>query len=301
MRICSLLPAATEIVAGLGLADDLVAISHECDYPRDIRGKPVVIRSAVEAGGTSSRAIDSRVRAALKAGTGLYRIDAALLREANPDLILTQTLCDVCAVTPTEVQRALADLGGSARVVSLNPASLEDVFRDIETIGRATGQGERARRWVEELEDRVERMRALLGNEPRRRVACIEWLDPIYSAGHWVPELVHLAGGLELLATPGTKSAPIPWDRVRDAAPDVLVFMPCGFSIDRTLTEMDLMTSRPGWTDLPAVKSGAVYVVDGAAYFNRPGPRLVEGMELLAALFHPSLFGEHLPAGACRL
>jgi iron complex transport system substrate-binding protein len=301
MRICSLLPAATEIVAALGLADDLVAISHECDYPPEIRRKPVVIRSTVEAGGTSSPAIDLQVRTALKAGTGLYRVDAALLRQANPDLIITQTLCDVCAVTPTEVQQALGELGGSARVVSLNPVSLEDVFRDIQTIGRATGQEEQAGRWVAELRDRVERIRARLSNEPRRRVACIEWLDPIYSAGHWVPELVHLAGGLELLATPGTKSAPIPWDLVRDAAPDILVFMPCGFSIDRTLTEMDLMTSRPGWTDLPAVKSGAVYVVDGLAYFNRPGPRLVEGMELLAALFHPSLFGDHLPAGACRL
>lgn len=301
MRICSLLPAATEIVATLGLADDLVAISHECDYPPDIRRKPVVIRSAVEVGGTSSRAIDLQVRAALKAGTGLYRIDAVLLRQANPDLIITQTLCDVCAVTPTEVQQALAGLGRSTRVLSLNPISLEDVFRDIETIGQATGQEERASRWVAELRDRVERIRTLVGHEPRPRVACIEWLDPIYSAGHWVPELVHLAGGTELLATAGMKSAPLPWEQVRDSAPEVLIFMPCGFSIDRTLTEITLMTSRPGWTDLPAVRSGAVYVVDGSAYFNRPGPRLVEGVELLAALLHPPLFGHRLPAGACRL
>ena len=301
MRICSLLPGATEVVAALGLADDLVAISHECDYPPEIRAKPVVIRSEVKPERTSSLEIDRQVRAALKTGTSLYRIDEALLRRADPDLLITQDLCDVCAVTPTEVQRALTGLGQTPRMLSLNPSSLDDVFRDIRTIGLATGRDAQAHRWVEELKGRVEAVRTALANETRRRVACIEWLDPIYSAGHWVPELVHLAGGMDLLAPAGAKSAVVPWDRVRDNAPDVLVLMPCGFSIARTISELDRLTCRPGWAELPAVQSGEVYAVEGPAYFNRPGPRLVEGLEILASLFHPHRFGNRIPAGSSRI
>ena len=301
MRICSLLPGATEVVAALGLADDLVAISHECDYPPEIRAKPVVIRSRVEPERTSSRDIDLQVRAALKAGTGLYRIDEDLLRRAEPDLIITQDLCDVCAVTPAEVQRALKGLERAPRMLSLNPSNLEDVFRDIKAIGSVTGRDEQARRWVEELKGRVNAVRAVLANDNPRRVACLEWLDPIYSAGHWIPELVNLAGGMDLLATAGAKSAVVSWDRVRDLAPEVLVLMPCGFSIARTLSELDRLTSRPGWADVPAVRSGEVYAVDGSAYFNRPGPRLVDGLELLASLFYPQRFGNRVPEGAKRI
>ncbi len=301
MRICSLLPGATEVVAALGLADDLVAVSHECDYPPAVRAKPVVIRSEVEPERTSSRDIDRQVRTALKAGTGLYRIDEDLLRRADPDLIITQDLCEVCAVTPTEVRRALAGLGRTPRMLSLNPSSLEDVLRDIRAIGSAIGREAYARRWVEELKGRLDAVRAALADDHRRRVACLEWLDPIYSAGHWVPQLVTWAGGLDLLAQAGAKSAVVPWDRVRDNAPDVLILMPCGFSIARTLSELDRLTSRPGWGELPAVRSGEVYAVEGPAYFNRPGPRLVDGVEILAALFHPHRFGNRVPEGALRV
>lgn len=301
MRICSLLPGATEVVAALGLSDDLVAISHECDYPPEIRPKPVVIKSAVDSQKTSSPAIDRQIREAIRNGEGLYRIDESLLNSVRPDLIITQSLCDVCAVTPTEVQRALAGLERKPRILSLDPTDLSGVLRDIETIGSATGSDAQARRLVQGLRDRIARVQTLVQEEPRRRTACIEWLEPLYCAGHWVPEMVTLAGGVDLLATAGAPSVRIAWEQVAAAKPDVLVLMPCGFSIDRTCSELDLLTSRPGWNDLPAVRNKQVYAVEGAAYFNRSGPRLVDGVELLAALLHPSRFGNRLPEGARRI
>jgi len=301
VRICSLLPGATEIVAALGLADDLVAISHECDYPPEIRPKPVLIKSTVDPQRTSSPAIDRQVREAVRNGDGLYRIDDVLLNRVQPDLLITQDLCDVCAITPTEVQRAIAGLPRKPRILSLAPTDLDSLFDDIQAIGSATGRDEQARRLVRGLQDRIARVQALVQSEPPRRAACIEWLDPLYSAGHWVPEMVRLAGGNELLAAAGAPSARIAWAQVVEAQPDALVLMPCGFGIDRTRSELDLLSSRPGWRDLPAVRNNAVYAVDGAAYFNRPGPRLVDGIELLAALFHPHLFGGRLPEGACRI
>ncbi len=300
MRICSLLPGATEVVATLGLADDLVAISHECDYPPEIRQKPVIIRSAVDPKQTSSPNIDRQVREALREGQGLYRIDEALLRRLDPDLILTQSLCDVCAVTPTEVKRVLAGLARRPQMISLDATDLQGVFRDIEAIGVATGRDAKARWLVEALTGRLAKVRALVEGETPRRVACIEWLDPLYCAGHWVPEMVTLAGGADLLATAGAPSTQISWEQVRGAHPDVLVLMPCGFSIDRTLSELDRLTSRPGWNDVPAVQDGSVYAVEGPAYFNRSGPRLVDGVELLAALFFPHRFGNRIPEGARR-
>jgi len=300
MRICSLLPGATEVVATLGLADDLVAISHECDYPPEIRQKPVIIRSIVDPKQTSSPNIDRQVREALREGQGLYRIDEALLRRLDPDLIITQSLCDVCAVTPTEVTRVLAGLARRPQMISLDATDLQGVFRDIEAIGVATGRDAKARWLVEALTGRLAKVRALVEGETPRRVACIEWLDPLYCAGHWVPEMVTLAGGADLLATAGAPSTQISWEQVRGAQPDVLVLMPCGFSIDRTLSELDRLTSRPGWNDVPAVQDGSVYAVEGPAYFNRSGPRLVDGVELLAALFFPHRFGNRIPEGARR-
>jgi iron complex transport system substrate-binding protein len=301
MRICSLLPGATEVVAALGLADDLVAISHECDYPFEIRSKPVIIRSAIDPDRTSSPDIDRQVRETLKTGGGLYRIDEAMLRQIAPDLIITQDLCEVCAVTPRDIQHAIGGMERPPHILSLNPTRLEDVFRDIITIGTATGREPQALGWVARLRDRVDAVRNAVDHAVPRSVACLEWLDPLYSAGHWVPEIVGLAGGRDLLAPVGSKSAVVSWEAVTGLAPAVLVLMPCGFSIARTLTESHRMTSRPGWSELPAVRSGEVFAVDGPAYFNRPGPRLVDGLELLAALFHPDRFGHHVPAGACRL
>jgi iron complex transport system substrate-binding protein len=300
MRICSLLPGATEIVAGLGLADQLVAISHECDFPAEICAKPVVIQSRIDPEETTSSGIDEQVRTALNSGRSLYRINEVVLRQVNPTLIITQDLCDVCAVTPAEVRRALAG-GPSARILSLNPSGLEDVFRDIELIGVATGCREAAVRWIDHLRARIDMVRRTVAETAPRQVVCLEWLDPLYSAGHWVPELVSLAGGQEVLAQPGAPSAHLTWEQVRDAGPEVLVLMPCGFRIERTLKELDRLTLRPGWKDLPAVRNGEAYIVEGPAYFNRPGPRLISGLELLARLFHPDRYGPALPEGAHRV
>jgi len=301
VRICSLLPGATEVVAALGLVDDLVAISHECDYPPEIRPKPVVIRSIVDPQQTDSTTIDRQVREAARSGSGLYRIDESLLHRLSPDLIITQSLCDVCAVTPDEVQRALAGLERTPRVLSLDATNLAGVFRDIAAIGTATGRDAEASRLVEMLNGRLAEVQALVQGEAPRRVACLEWLDPLYCAGHWVPEMVGRAGGTDLLGKAGSPSTKVSWEQVRDARPDVLVLMPCGFDINRTLAELDRLTSRPGWADLPAVRAGLVYAVEGPAYFNRSGLRLVDGVELLAALFHPRRFGNRLPGGARRV
>jgi len=299
MRICSLLPSATEIVAGLGLADELVAISHECDHPPNIGTKPVVVRSVIETD-RPSREIDAQVRASVAERRGLYRLDDALLRTLDPTLVITQDLCDVCAVTPTEVQRAMAGLTPAPRLLSLNSSRLDDVFEDIGRIGSATHREERATQWVKALKSRVQQICRTVAGAPVRRVACLEWLDPLYSAGHWVPELVALAGGEDLLGKPGEKSSVVSWEQVRATAPEVIVLMPCGLSVERTLLELDRLTSRSGWAALPAVMQEEVYAVDGPAYFNRPGPRLVDGLELLAALFHPRLFPSR-PPGARRI
>jgi len=257
--------------------------------------------SATNATTRRTPAIDRQVRDALQKGNGLYRIDESLLHRLDPDLIITQSLCEVCAVTPSEVQRALAGLKRTPQLLSLNPTTLEDVYRDIEAIGKATGKDVQAHRLVESLRSRVAKVRERIQGDRPRRVACLEWLEPLYCAGHWVPEMVRLAGGVELLAEAGAPSAVVSWERVLGCQPDVLVVMPCGFTIDRTATELDLLTARPGWKDLPAVQAGAVYAVEGPAYFNRSGPRLVDGVELLAALFHPHRFGHRIPDGARRI
>lgn len=301
MRICSLLPSATEVVAGLGLANDLVGISHECDYPPEIRDKPVVIRSRLNMTGATSPAIDSQVRAAATSGRGLYRIDEGLLRQARPDLIITQDLCEVCAVTPTEVSRAIAGLTPLPDIVTLNPTTLADVFDDIQRIGAITDHQRTAAEWLSSLRARINNIRIRLASVAVRRVVCLEWLEPLYSAGHWVPDLVRLAGGVDVLATAGLKSAVLEWAQVVQASPDILILMPCGFSIEQTLSEIDRVTRRNGWSELPAVRHGEVYAVDGPAFFNRPGPRLVEGAEVLARLFHPGSFDGAIPSGARRV
>jgi iron complex transport system substrate-binding protein len=301
MRICSLLPSATEVVAGLGLVNDLVGISHECDYPPEIKNKPILIRSRIDTASGTSPAIDLQVRAAGSSGTGLYSIDDRLLRQARPDLIITQDLCAVCAVTPSEVSRAIAGLTPVPEIVTLNPTTLDDVFADIERMGAITNQQHTAIEWLRRLRARVDNVQTQVASAPVRRVVCLEWLEPLYSAGHWVPDLVTLAGGTDVLATSGLKSAVIEWAQVVHASPDVIILMPCGFSIEQTLSELDRVRRRNGWDDLPAVRHGEVYAVDGPAFFNRPGPRLVDGAELLARLFHPERFDGAIPGGARRV
>jgi iron complex transport system substrate-binding protein len=288
VRIASLLPSATEIVCALGLEDQLVAVTHECDYPASVVGKPVVTASLIEGNGSSS-AIDRHIRRLVHAGSSIYRLDADRLQALKPDLILTQELCDVCAVSYPIVEEAAHRLDASTQLVSLEPERLEDVFKHIALVARLAGRPSAAPAIITSLEDRVEAVRRLLSRVAPARVVCLEWLDPIYSCGHWTPELVELAGGLELLGVAGRPARPVARDAVLEADPDALVVIACGFSLSKSLAEVASLAGRAGWDQLRAVRSGRVYVVDGNAFFSRPGPRLVTSVEILAGLLHPDL------------
>jgi iron complex transport system substrate-binding protein len=284
MRIVSLLPSATEIVCALGLGHSLVGVSHDCDYPPEVRGKPTLSEAIVTAAMPSAE-IDSRIRAQLHRGTSVYHLDATALSALAPDLILTQELCEVCAPSFSEVRRAARVLEGRARLVSLEPHGLEDILATILEVGRQTETSAAAEALVSQLRARIEQVRRRPLTGPRPRVLCVEWLDPLFVAGHWLPEMVALAGGWDGLARPGENSFVVEWDQVRDYAPEVVLVMPCGFDLARTRQEIPLVTGRPGWDDLPAARTGRVFLVDGSAYFNRPGPRIVRGLEILADLF----------------
>jgi iron complex transport system substrate-binding protein len=302
MKICSLLPGATEVVAALGAADDLVGISHECDYPPSVRNKPVLVRPVIDSDRSSSPDIDRQVHAAASAGRNLYSLDAALFARTAPDLVITQDLCHVCAITPDQLQQAIGALPKPPRLLTLNPTSLDDILTDTERIGDAIGRGADGRALASELRSRLESIQSTVTQAGERpTVVCLEWLDPLYVGGHWVPEMVSRAGGKDLLGRPGARSEKVTWEQVLAAKPDILILMPCSFSAERTLREVTLVTSRPGWERLPAVKTGQVFAVDSSSFFSRPSPRLVEGVALLAALFHPALFGDTLPAGAQRV
>ncbi len=293
MRICSLLPSATEIVFALGLGDQVVGVTHECDYPPAARRRPVVVHSTVDPAAMASADIEAAVRASLQGGEGLYVIDAETLRRADPDLIVTQDLCDVCALPAAAVTAAIESLPRRPRVISLKPERLADVLADIRHVGAATGRSAEAGRLVAELIERIATVGKMTARvEPRPRVLCIEWLDPIYVGGHWIPEMVNLAGGQDVAGVAGQKSRIVPWDDLRPTQPQVIVLMPCGFDAARMAYERGLLERLPGWSDLPAVRSGRVYATDASAYFSRPGPRLVEGLEILAHFIHPDRFPE---------
>lgn len=291
MRVCSFLPSATEIVFALGLGDEVVGVTHECDYPPAARTKPVVVHSTVEPAVLSSGEIEDAVRASLQTGEGLYVVDPEALRIADPDLIVTQDLCDVCALPAEAVTSAIAGLRRQPKVISLKPERLSEVLADIRHVGAVAGRREEASRLAAELTQRITTVGRLTARvEARPRVLCIEWFDPIYVGGHWVPEMVNLAGGVDVLGKAGEKSRIIPWEEARAAAPEVIVLLPCGFGPERITKEVYLLERLPGWDDLPAVRSGRVYGTDASAYFSRPGPRLVDGLEILAHFLHPDIF-----------
>jgi iron complex transport system substrate-binding protein len=300
MRICSLLPGATEIVYALGLGDAIVGVTHECDYPPDAKQKPVIVRSVIDPMRMSASEIDRKVGELLQAGTGLYSIDDQAFDAAAPDVILTQGLCEVCALDYNAVVKAAARLPNRPQIISLNPHSLNDILDDITTVGATTERQSAAAALVENLRQRIERVGE---REPdkRPRVVCLEWFEPLYSAGHWVPEMVALAGGYDVLGKKGQPSAKIEWDEVVHARPEVVLLMPCGFDVRRTVGESTPLRALPGWNELPAVKNGNVFALNGNAYFSRPGPRLVNGLELLARIIHPETVTWSLsPADAAR-
>jgi iron complex transport system substrate-binding protein len=285
MKICSLLPSATEILFSLGLGDQVVGVSHECDFPPEARGKPVLIKSRVSH--TESAAeIDRQVREFLARGESLYSVDFEALAAIEPDLIVTQDLCHVCAATPDDLASALAHLPRQPVVVTLNPHSLADVCADIRGVGEATGRSEQANAVASQFERDVEQVERDVAGLPRRGVVCLEWLDPPYVAGHWVPEMVTRAGGTDLLGRAGNPSFRLEWQDVLAVQPDVILIMPCGYSLEHASAEFRKLCLPQGWQDLPAVQNGDVYVVEASGYFSRPGPRLATGMKILADAIH---------------
>lgn len=289
MRVVSLLPSATEMVYFAGAADSLVGVTHECDHPPGIEDLPKVTSSRIDPS-LSGAEIDAEVNRLVTDDESLYALDAALLEGLAPDLVITQGLCDVCAVSTGLVEEAVSGLRNRPELLVLNPTSLQDVLEDFVKVGDALGRGERMKRDVAALRERLDEIEDKAAGLQRPGVGCIEWLDPPFSAGHWVPEMVRLAGGRDLFAGPGERSARLDWPSVFEAAPEVLVLMPCGFDAARAAEEAEELMNLPGWRDLPAVKNGRVWVVDANSFFSRPAPRLVEGVEILAHILHPETF-----------
>jgi len=280
VRIASLLPSATEIVCSLGLENELVGVTHECDYPESVRGKPVLTRSVLS-GTRSGAEVDRHIRELVHRGSSIYALDAPLLEALHPDLILTQELCEVCAVSYPIVERAARRLGSSPQLVSLEPETLEDVFENIRVVGGLAGRSDTAERVCASLRRRIAVVEQQVTGRPRRRVVCLEWVDPPYNCGHWTPELVKIAGGEERLGVAGRPAHPVQWPQVMEAQPEVVVVMACGFSLERSLREIEAAGSR--FDSLAA----ELWVVDGNAYFSRPGPRLVDSIEIMAGILHP--------------
>ena len=303
MRIVSLLPSATEIVCAIGLGDELVGVTHECDFPPEAVGKPIITRSVHDLTTASSREIHRLVTASIHGGSSLYILDEAALAAAEPDLILTQELCRVCAVSYREVNQVARAIDAEITVVSLEPSSIEGILNTISTVGAMTEAEDAALDLVESLRERLgaveERVQARR-DEGRRapRVVPLEWLDPPFTAGHWVPEQIRRAGGWDLLGSDGDKSQQTTWDAVSEVDPEMLLLMPCGFHLAETIREWARTKRPPGYADISAVRRDQVFALDGSAYFSRPGPRVIDGIELLAEIFDPDTFVDVAPFGS---
>jgi iron complex transport system substrate-binding protein len=295
MRIVSLLPSTTEIVCALGLEDALVGITHECDYPPSVVNKPRLTSSRISHETMTSKEIDHAVRAQLANLDGhgsIYDLDEARLRALKPDLILTQELCEVCAVSYKTVEHAARMFEAEVRVVSLEPNTIADIFDNIRMVGDVTGQKSEADRLVGELNRRLERVRELTARLDRRpRTLMLEWLEPAFAPGHWVPEQVEIAGGDHGFGRAGQRSVTTTAEEISAYAPEVIVLIPCGYYKEDILRHLPGANLPAGWKDLPAVRSGEVWATDATSYFSRPGPRVIEGVEILARILHPEIFG----------
>lgn len=303
MKVCSLLPSATEMLFAMGAGDEVVGVTFECDYPAEASGRPQVVSSHMPKGLTPAE-IDGLVRATGAEGKSLYFADFEQMERLAPDVIVLQDLCHVCAIDSPTLARDMSRLASRPQVVSLGASSLEGVFGEIEMLGEVVGRGAEARALAATLRGRVERVRQSVGVEAKRpRVLCLEWLDPLFQGGHWVPEMVEIAGGEAVLAEPAEKSRRITWEDVAGAEPEIVVAMPCGYHLADTVAQFrEISRGYPEqWSDLPAVRDGRVYAVDGSAYFSRPGPRLADGVEILRAIVSGEGW-ERLPAeGVARL
>jgi iron complex transport system substrate-binding protein len=291
-RIVSLLPSATEIVCALGLEDSLVGITHECDYPPSIKDRPRLTSSRISHETMTSAEIDHAVRSQLDGHGSIYDLDEETMRALHPDLILTQELCEVCAVSYKTVERAARMFEMDARVVSLEPNTIEDIFANLQTVGELTGKKERADEVVRQLRARLDVVaRSLAGVKSRPRTLMLEWLEPAFAPGHWVPEQVAIAGGDHAFGRAGQPSVTTTSEEITDYAPEVAVLIPCGYYKEDILRQLPRTRLPEGWNELPAVRRGEVWAVDATSYFSRPGPRVVDGVEILARILHPEIFG----------
>ncbi|MEK6983575.1 MAG: cobalamin-binding protein [Nanoarchaeota archaeon] len=292
MKIVSLLPSSTEIAFALGLGDYMVGVSHECDFPEEAKFKQVLTKSKIDSLKKSGE-IDKDVMALVKNGLSVYNIDENKLRQLQPDIILTQDQCEVCAVSLKDVQQATSKLICNAEIISLKPSTLNDILDDIKTIGKATGKRIKAQGLVQALQSRIDHIRHKARNSADKpTVCCIEWIEPLICAGNWVPELVEIAGGINIISQKAQHSKKLELKRVLQLNPDKIIISPCGFKTKQTLNDMDLLTNKPKWKELKAVQNNEVYIVDGNSYFNRPSQRIVDTLEILASIIHPQLFSE---------
>ncbi len=299
MRICSLLPSATEILYALELGDSVAGVTHECNYPPEARAKPVLVHPRVDPS-LPPAVVDRQVTACMERGESIYSIDDEKLLSTAPDLIVTQDLCHVCAASPGDLASALSRLPRAPQVLSLSPRTLADVWTDIRRVGEATDRVSQGQALAAALERRVEVVQSVVADAPRPRVAFLEWLDPPYNAGHWVPEMIDIAGGTDVLGRAGEPSARIEWTQVLRARPEIILVAPCGYTAERAAEEFKRTKLPPGWGDLPAVREGRIFALEANSYFSRPGPRLAAGIEILARLFHPHRASWQIPAGAVR-
>lgn len=290
-QIVTLLASATEIVCALGFEDSLVARSHECDYPASVARLPAATSSKIDTSQASGD-IDNQVKTIVEQGLSVYKVDGDLLRDLQPGVIVTQTQCEVCAASPKDIEDAVESWTGlTPDIVSLEPNTLADIWTDIQNVADALGAAERGAKLVGDLRARMAAIETKSGEaDGRPSIACVEWIDPLMAGGNWIPELVALAGGEDVFGAAGKPSPWITWEALCDQDPDVILILPCGYDIRRSRSEMTTLTSRPDWPELGAVDGGRVFIADGNQYFNRPGPRLAESLEILAELLHPDLF-----------
>jgi len=288
-RIVSFLPSATEILYELGIGDQVLAVTHECNYPTDAKSKPKVIHASFDPEKMSSKEIDNKVIELMHSGKDIYILDEQVLKKANPELIVAQGICEVCSPYTREINRAVTLLGGKPEVLVLDPNNLDDILQNIIQIGNKVGRQEKARDFVIQLQKRIDHIKNT-SKISRPRVVCIEWLDPLFTAGHWVPQMVEMAGGTNGISSTGDKSRRMEIDEIMEFDPDILVLMPCGFDVKRTIMEYEKLLENEKWNSLRAVKQGEVYAVNSNEYFSKPGPRTVVGLEILAKIIHPDTF-----------
>jgi len=302
IRIASLLPSATEIVCALGLEENLVGITHECDFPASVAGKPQLTASKISHETMSSREIDHAVRAQLDGHGSIYDLNEQLLKELNPDLIITQELCDVCAVSYKTVEKAARMYVADAQVVSLEPNTIGDIFENIKTVGALTGTSARAEEVVANLHDRLDKIAGKTENlKIRPKVFMLEWLEPPFAPGHWTPEQVEIAGGNALLGEPGKRSVTTTYGEIFESKPEIMVLIPCGYYTADILRQLENTQFPADWREIPAIRNGEIWALDATSYFSRPGPRVVDGVEILAKIFHPEIFGSPIESEAVRV